>query len=177
MSFNAITLIAALVITAIAAVTDWRRGVIPNWLTLPVATGAPILHGLVSGPWAALASLGGLVVCALVPYLLYRRDAGGGGDVKLFAALGALVGIGIGIEIQLFTFMAAALVSLGRLTWSGRLMRTLANAFFLGLNPILPRRWRREVVPELMTAVRLGAFVFAGTLFAIALRQPPGAWP
>src|SRR5262245_44465294 len=176
MYFDTIAYGTALLITAIAAVTDLRRGVIPNWLTLPAIVLAPVAHGLAHGPWAAAASIGGLFVCALVPYLLYRRDAGGGGDVKLFAALGAVVGLSVGIEIQLFSFIAASLVSLGRLVWRGRLLRTLSNTLFLAVNPILPRRWRREVVPELMTAVRLGAFIFAGTLLSVAMHHPE-MWP
>jgi prepilin peptidase CpaA len=176
MSIDTLTQTAALLITAIAAVTDWRRGVIPNWLTLPIVAVAPIVHWIAGGPWAGAASLGGMLICALVPYMLYRRDAGGGGDVKLFAAIGALVSLSVGIEIQLLTFIGAALVSLGRLAWRGRLLRTLSNTLFLAVNPILPRRWRREVVPELMTAVRLGAFIFAGTVCAVALHHPE-MWP
>jgi prepilin peptidase CpaA len=165
---------AALVIAAIAAVTDFRRGEIPNWLTLPPLVIAPAVHGMLGGPWAALGSVVAIAVCGLVPYWLFRRGAAGGGDVKLFAAIGAVAGLSIGIEAQLLTFVAAALISLGRLAWHGRLVQTLVNALFLGLNPVLPRRWRRPVAGELMTMVRLGGFAFAGTLLALSLRHPWG---
>ncbi|HWM84467.1 MAG TPA: A24 family peptidase [Kofleriaceae bacterium] len=163
---------SALLIAAIAAVTDFRRGEIPNWLTLPPLVVAPIAYGILHGPWAALGAVAAMVVCALVPYMLFRRGAAGGGDVKLFAALGAVAGMSIGIEAQLVTFMAAAVITLGRLAWNGRLLRTLSNAVFLGLNPILPGRWRRPVAPELMSVVRLGGFAFVGTTLALFMRQP-----
>lgn len=162
----------ALLIAAIAAVTDFRTGEIPNWLTLPPLAAAPLAYGLIDGIWAAVASIAAIAVCGLVPYLLFRRGAAGGGDVKLFAAIGAVAGMAVGIEVQLVTFMAAALISLGRLAWNGKLFKTLANSAFLGLNPILPQRWRREVAPELMTMVRLGGFAFVGTFVALYLRHP-----
>lgn len=162
----------ALLMAAIAAVTDFRTGEIPNWLTLPPMAAAPVAYALIDWPWGALHSVAAIIVCGLVPYLLFRKGAAGGGDVKLFAAIGAVAGMQVGIEVQLVTFMAAALISLGRLAWHGKLFKTLANSAFLGLNPILPARWRREVAPELMTVVRLGGFAFVGTFVAIYLRHP-----
>lgn len=162
----------ALLIAAIAAVTDFRTGEIPNWLTLPPLAAAPIAYAIIDWPWGAVQSIAAIAICGLVPYLLFRRGAAGGGDVKLFAAIGAVAGIAVGIEVQLVTFMAAALISLGRLAWHGKLFKTLANSAFLGLNPILPHRWRREVAPELMTMVRLGGFAFVGTFVALYLRHP-----
>ena len=162
----------ALLIAAIAAVTDWRTGEIPNWLTLPPMVVAPIAYGIMQGIWGAVGAIAAIVVSGLVPYLLFRRGAAGGGDVKLFAAIGAIAGMEVGIEVQLVTFMAAALISLGRLAWHGKLFKTLANSAFLGLNPILPQKWRREVAPELMTMVRLGGFAFGGTFVALYLRHP-----
>lgn len=162
----------ALLVTAIAAVTDWRTGHIPNWLTLPVIAVAPLVHGMLSGVEGFLLSAGGIVVCGAVPYLLFRRDAMAGGDVKLFAAIGAIVGLFVGIEAQFFAIVAAALFALGRLAWEGKLLRTLANSVFLGLNPVLPAKWRREITPELMNRIRLGAPIFVGTSIAVLLRSP-----
>ena len=163
---------AVLLISAIAAVTDIRTGSIPNWLTLPPLAAAPVAYLILYGPWGLLGCVVAAVVCGLVPYLLFRRGAAGGGDVKLLAAIGAVAGLDIGVEAQLITFMAAALFSLGRLAWRGKLFHTLYASTFLGLNPILPRRWRREVAPELMTMVRLGGFVLVGTAVALLLRHP-----
>lgn len=162
----------ALLIAAVAAVTDFRRGEIPNWLTLPPLLVAPLVHAIAGGRWAALGSLAGIAACGLAPYLLFRRGAAGGGDVKLFAAIGAVAGVSVGLEAELISLAAAALVSLGRLAWRGRLLQALSSSLFLGINPLLPRRWRRTVSPELMTAVRLGGFAFAGTSLVLALRHP-----
>jgi len=157
---------AAVVIAAVGAITDWRTGHIPNWLTLPPLVIAPIAHGLAFGVRGLLLSVGGLIACGLVPYFLFRRDAMAGGDVKLFAALGAVLGVFGGIEAQFLAFIAGALFALGRLAWRGRLLRTLGNSFYVGLNPILPKKWRREIPVELLESTRLGVAIFVGTVLA-----------
>jgi len=162
----------AVLIAAVAAFTDWRTGHIPNWLTLPAIVIAPIGLGLGYGLQAFLESAGGIVICGLVPYLMFRKGAMAGGDVKLFAAVGALTGVFVGIEAQFLAMIVAAVYALGVLAWRGKLFRTLGNSLFLGLNPILPKKWRREVSPELMNRIRLGAPVFVGTAIAVALRNP-----
>jgi prepilin peptidase CpaA len=159
--------IAMLCVAAVAAVTDWRTGYIPNWLTLPVVVIAPPAYYLGYGSPALIGSLVGLFACAFVPYLLFRKDAIGGGDVKLFAALGAVGGIQLGIEAQLFGLGAAAIFGLAIMAWRGALRRTLMTVFRLATNPIAPKNLRAEVTPDMMTSMRLGVPVFVGTVTAI----------
>ena len=157
--------ILALCVAATAAFNDWRRGEIPNWLTLPVLLLAPASYGLAFGIEYALHSLAAAFLGGLVPYLLFRRGAMGGGDVKLFGALGAVMGFDLllGVEIQLAAFVAALFVTSCSLASKGALTRTLGNAWAVALGPVLPRRWRREPCDELAAPIRLGASVFAAT--------------
>lgn len=169
--------LGALLIVAIAAFTDARKELIPNWLTLPIVVAAPIFWLFVDMPWGGVRSLIGLALCGGILYVLFRMNACAGGDVKLFGAIGALVGgdyggSGLGMEALLFTLITASLYSLVRLAWEGKLLRTLANAFFLPLNPFLPKAWRREIAPELMSKVRLGVPALVGTFIAVVLRYP-----
>lgn len=155
----------ALCIAATAAFCDWRRGEIPNWLTLPVLLLAPVSYGLAFGIEYAAHSLAAAFLGGLVPCLLFLRGAMGGGDVKLFGALGAVMGFDLllGVEIQLAAFVAALLVTSASLACKGALTRTLGNAWAVALGPVLPRRWRREPCDELAAPIRMGAPVFAAT--------------
>lgn len=159
---------AVLGLAGVAAFTDVRAGVIPNWLTLPPLLLAPLAHGLVGGVSAFLASLLGLLVCAVGPLLLYYVDAMAGGDAKLFAAIGAVGGVQLGLEVEFLAVVAAAIYSVGQLGWNGKLLRSLGNAVALAFNPILPRRLRRTVPRELMHRIRLGAAILLGSLIALA---------
>jgi prepilin peptidase CpaA len=104
--------------TAIAAWTDWRSGRIYNALTLPGmligVAGRTWLEGSPGGAdalggWFAV---GGLMVVALAlfPHV-------GGGDVKLMAMLGAMLGLERGLEALLWTCTVAVVQVLAILTW------------------------------------------------------------
>lgn len=169
---------AAVLIAAIAAIIDWRTGEIPNWLTLGPLVLAPLAYGAVAlargGTMAeAASSVGtailGVFVCSLVPLLLYRQNAIGGGDVKLLAALGAILGWRWGIEAEMYSFFAAGLLAPARLAYEGKLFRTLKNSFLLALNPLLPKKKRRPVEPTLLTWFRFGPAIFLGTSVAAYL--------
>jgi prepilin peptidase CpaA len=160
----------ATTIAAVAAVTDWRTGRIPNWLTLPFLLIGPAMHAGARGIEGAALSILGIVACAAVPYLLFRKGAIGGGDVKLFAAAGGLVGAGVGIEAQFLAFIFAAFLALIKLAWDGRLLRTLQNALFVGINPIIPKTWRKHIEPEALTTIRLGVAIFCGMAVAVGQR-------
>ncbi len=155
-----------------AAITDWRTGRIPNWLTLPPLVAAPAAHFLLSGVAGLAHSVLAIIACGLVPYLLFRKNAIGGGDVKLLAALGGVAGIGIGVEGQLFGFVVAAAYAIARLAWERKLWTLLRNAARLLLNTFLPRRMHRHIEPSTLTSVRLGGAILVGTCLAIAARHP-----
>src|SRR5947209_11249935 len=86
-----VPLIAA-AMAGVAAYTDLRSRRIPNWLTLSAAViglGLNLALGGAAGGLTAVLGLG-LGLAMLLPFYLLR--AVGAGDVKLLAALGALLG-------------------------------------------------------------------------------------
>lgn len=170
-------LIAAVAITAIAAIYDWRKGQIPNWVTLgPLGAGllahallGLVSHGMRGAFWSLVGSLLGAIACGLVPALLWWKGAIGGGDLKLLLALGALLGPMLGIEAELYGFVAAALYAPARLAYEGKLLRTLGNTAALAFNPVLPKAKRREIAPEMMTWLRFGPPMFVGMCLTVFL--------
>jgi len=155
----------ALAVATTAALVDWKRGEIPNWLTLPPIVVAPFAYGLAFGMDGALHSVGAVILSGLVPYAMFRCGAMGGGDVKLFGALGAITGFDLlaGIEIQLGAFVAAMILACGVLAWRGVLLKSLGNAFVLALNPAVPPRWRRQACDALRQPIRLGGPILVAT--------------
>ncbi|AKF11655.1 A24 family peptidase [Sandaracinus amylolyticus] len=160
----------AVVMTAVAAFTDWRTGHIPNWLTLPPLFLAPLVHGLMNGAEGFFGSILAVAICGAVPLLMFWRGGMAGGDVKLFAAIAAVCGIEVGLEAEFLAFIVAGIYALGRLAWQGKLLRTLGNSLYMGMNPLLPQRLRKPISPELLHTLRLGGAIFAGTLIAVFSR-------
>lgn len=183
--------VLCVVIAAIGAWTDYRTRQIPNWLTfggigLGVALQALLGHrGIEMAQFGGETAIGGIVhallgavVCGLPLWVLFRKEieredgtmdtVSGGGDVKILAAMGALLGLYYGLELEFLCLAATSVLTLARLAWHGRLLRVLSNALFLALNPILPKKWRRRITAELLHKVRLGVPILLGTvMFAV----------
>lgn len=160
----------AVLMTAIAAYTDWKTGHIPNWLTLPPLAVGPLVNGFTNGAEGLFGSILAVAICGAVPLLMFWRGGMAGGDVKLFAAIAAVCGIEVGLEAEFLAFVVAGIYALGRLAWQGKLLRTLGNSLYMGLNPVLPQRLRKPISPELLHTLRLGGAIFAGTLIAVFSR-------
>ena len=108
----------ALVVVA-SAVTDFATRKIPNIISLGgIVTGLAIhtATGAVDGFGGAARGLGfallGLFTVSIAPFIFWKRGEMGGGDVKLLAAVGALLGPVIGFDVLAFTFAASLLVLL-----------------------------------------------------------------
>lgn len=166
-------LIAALLVTGIAALTDWRTGHIPNWLTYGAIAIAPIAHAVratqngLHGTDALIAgsfSLVGAALCGVVPVLLYRAEAIGAGDIKLLLAVGALLKPFYGVEAEMYSFFAAGLFAPARLAYEGRLFATLRNTVMVAVNPFLPKDKKRKIDPTMLTWFRFAPSIFLGTL-------------
>jgi prepilin peptidase CpaA len=166
-------LVAAVLVAGIAAWTDFRTGHIPNAITFGAFGVAPFAHvlsvlvqhgtktdALIAGSYAIV---GGLV-CLVLPALLYRLNAIGGGDLKLFVALGALLQPLIGGEAEMWSFLAAGVLAPFMLAYQGKLFQTVKNAAMLAVNPFLAKEKRREVSPEQMSWFRMGPAIFLATL-------------
>jgi prepilin peptidase CpaA len=167
MSHTTVTYAAMLLIALIASASDLRTGLIPNWLTFPTLIVAPLMGAAFDGTRGLVGSLLGIVICGLVPLVFHRLGAMGGGDVKLFAALGALGGPGLGLEIELLALSCAFFWGLAVLTFRGDLLRSLATSGRLAVNVFVPENRRRPIAPEQLTSLRIGAAIFAGTLLAV----------
>lgn len=126
---------AALLVAALAAACDlrWRR--IPNWVTAPALVAglglSYLAHREASACAAASAGL-------LVGVGLWRLGAWGGGDAKLVAAFGALLGWRLWLWSLEFALLAAGLIAVTQLARRRRLA---------GLNAVmaaLVQHWRRH---------------------------------
>ncbi|MCP4944976.1 MAG: hypothetical protein GY924_23745, partial [Planctomycetaceae bacterium] len=95
------TFLIALLLLLFATVCDFRTREIPNWISIAIALVAVIAA---SAGWLGLSfplMVAGGILGFLIGYSLFRFARLGGGDAKLIAALGWLVGP-VGLLIVLF---------------------------------------------------------------------------
>jgi len=174
--------VVLLALVLAAAVFDMRYRRIPNWLTAGGAGLGLSLNAFLSRSpspphWVLLkASLIGFGVAFGIYFVLYALRAMGGGDVKLMAAVGAVVGwpnwFGIFLVTSILGAIMAILLSLIR----GRLAKTLFNVGFIlsemksGRPAYLGKEELDVRSPKAMSLPH-GAVIAIGTLFNLALAR------
>jgi len=119
----------ATVAASLAAVVDLRHRRIPNWLTASVLIAGIALNiwrgGMAGGALALAGALLGLAI--LLPF--YAIRAMGAGDVKLLAALGAVLGPQMLVSVAVYAALAGGVISMLMLAHDGRLWFVLRQIF------------------------------------------------
>lgn len=131
MTVTIMTEIAVAAVAAVACATDirWRR--IPNWLTFSGVAAGSALHAVMGGLAGARLSFEGMLLGFGAYLLLYCLRAMGAGDVKLMAAVGAIVGPAGWVGIFVATSLAGGVLALLAILFKGRLRQTFWNIFFI----------------------------------------------
>ena len=170
-SADTVCLCVMLTMVSVAAITDWRTGLIPN---------AVVSYGALLGVLAQLAfyaldhvsatQLGlrvglGILLGAALPLVLYAYGALGGGDVKLFAAIGLCVGPEQVVLILLWSHVIAlGLVPL-QLGLTGKLLACARTSLQLVRNLFLPRALRTPIPRAQLTSLRFAPAIWAAAIW------------
>ena len=72
----------------------------------------------------------------------------------------------LGVEVELYAFVALAIVAPGKLAYDGKLGAVLGNTLAIAKNPFLPKERRRNVPAEMLTPVIFGPAAFVGACLA-----------
>jgi prepilin peptidase CpaA len=122
----------AVLLCGTAAWCDLRYRRIPNAITLPAVVVALCLHGAThSGP-GLLLSLAGMVAAAAFVLPGYALGFTGAGDVKLLAAVGALLAFPAAIFVALLSLILGGLLSIAISLWRRNLSGLFLNTFGMG---------------------------------------------
>ncbi|MEZ5401705.1 MAG: A24 family peptidase [Bryobacteraceae bacterium] len=116
-----------IVLCVVAAVWDWQWRRIPNWLTLPVAAVGFAAQGVLFGATGLKAAAAGFGLACLITIPLFALRALGGGDVKLMAASGVLLGATHFGVLFVINAIAGGVVAAAYALAKGRLGATLRN--------------------------------------------------
>lgn len=131
-----------------AAVTDLRERRIPNWLVVLGTLAGLLVNTIFFGSAGALASGQGIGLALLLSVPMFALRAMGGGDVKLMAAIGALVGPQHWLTIFVLSCMLRATAALVLISLRGSSHQVFVNiGYILGelLRFRLPYRGRPEL--------------------------------
>lgn len=157
-----VVLLTVVLVTAMC--TDLRSSRIPNWLTFPAMGVALLAHAWLAGFPGALFSLAGLGAGLGLFFILYVTGSIGAGDVKLMAAVGAMVGPYGALLSGLLAIVVGGVYALGAMcyqwgfaTTGRKLVYATHGAFLIG-----GKAWTQELA--LPFRLRYGLAVAGGTL-------------
>jgi len=121
-----------LVMLLAAALFDVMYRRIPNWLTVSGVVLGLVMNAIIGAPRGGIVfALSGFLVGFAVYAVLYALRAMGAGDVKLMAAIGALVGWKSWFGIFLLTAIIGGAMALILVISRGRLKKTVFNVGFI----------------------------------------------
>jgi prepilin peptidase CpaA len=100
------------VLTALAFVIDIRHSIIPNWLTITAVSLGLTYHVYRDGVEGLVFSTSGFLIGLVLLFILHLFGAIGAGDVKLFAAYGAVAGMEFVMQSIIYTLIYACLIGI-----------------------------------------------------------------
>ena len=157
-----VVLLTVVLVTAIGA--DLRSSRIPNWLTFPAMGFALVTHAWLGGLQGAIFSLAGLGAGLGLFLLIHLSGSIGAGDVKLMAAVGAIMGPYGALLSGLLAIMVGGLYALGAMCYqwgfdtTGRKLASAAQGALRTGGKV----WAQEL--QLPFRLRYGLAVAGGTL-------------
>lgn len=143
-----------------AAWWDWHERRIPNWLCL-----IGLLAGFLVNDW--LFAFKGLALALAIHLPLFALRATGGGDVKLMAALGALLGVDDWLRLFILSALLGGVVAIGFVLSRGVARETFRRIGFV-LSSLVRGRAPYKAKPELDVTSGLGRTLPRGVVVAMA---------
>ncbi|WP_181708504.1 prepilin peptidase [Chthonobacter rhizosphaerae] len=155
-----------------AAVVDHRHGVIPNRLTYSVLLAGLALAAATGGIAGLGSATAGLLAAAAVFVVAFAAGSCGGGDVKLMAALGTVVGFPVAVDLTLAALMAGGVLAVAAmlrrldLAW---LVRSVS--LFVLLMPAGLKTAASSMAPAERRTIRFGVAAAAGLVWILLLPE------
>jgi prepilin peptidase CpaA len=142
----------AILVGLAASIDDLARRHIANWIPAAALAGG-FGWQMGQGGWqGALTALGGTIAGFAVFLVFYLLGGMGGGDVKLMAGFGALLGAGRLLEAALWTAGVGGILAVGAIAWKS--LRGL-----LGSKPADMAAVEREASIPYAPAIALGVWL------------------
>ena len=134
------TLLTAIIFIPLAIAIiymDVRYRRIPNKLVLLILIGGLALNTIFDGPHGLLISLGGFGLAFALMFFFHLFGTMGAGDVKLFAAIGAVNGLSLVLPTLLVVALTGGVLAVCKMIQARRVAATMFGVFqfFYGLLP------------------------------------------
>ena len=152
---------------------DLRYRRIPNPFVLATLISG-ITFNIALGGWnGASNSIGGLALAFILMFTLHVFGAMGAGDVKLFAAIGSMIGAELVFPTFVVVLLTGGLIALVSILRSGMFRTTMGNVLQILMGLLPGRQMPRFNVPaDRRLTIPYGAAITIGAIIATAVFHP-----
>jgi prepilin peptidase CpaA len=171
MSGSLIIITAFLVpLALIISYYDVRYRRIPNPFVLATLAVGIFTNAIIGGLSGALMSLGGCALAFFLMFILHVFGAMGAGDVKLFAAIGSVMGASLVLPTFFVVVLTGGLLALVSMLRAGAVRQTMHNVVLL-LAGLMPgwKMPRFSIPADRRYTIPYGVAITFGSLISLAL--------
>src|SRR6267143_6413749 len=170
MTETLVHIVLLLPLAVIIAYYDVRYRRIPNAFVLATLVGGVVINAIFAGFPGIAASLGGCALGFVLMFLLHVFGAMGAGDVKLFAAIGAVTGASLVLPTFVIVVLTGGILAFVSILRTGAFRTTMHRVLqiFVGLLPGWPMP-RFAVPADRRHALGNGVAITFGSIISMVI--------
>ena len=170
MSQTLVYIILLIPLAVVIAYYDVRYRRIPNAFVLAAFSGGVLMNAILGGLQGVYSSIAGCLLAFFLMFMFHIFGAMGAGDVKLFAAIGAVTGLHLVIPTFIVVVLTGGLLAVVSIIRAGILVTTMQRVLqiFAGMLP----GWQmpKFTVPlDRKHTIPYGVAITMGSIISIAI--------
>ena len=170
MSQTLVYIVLLIPLAVVIAYYDVRYRRIPNAFVLAAFSGGVLMNAILGGLQGVYSSITGCALAFFLMFMLHIFGAMGAGDVKLFAAIGAVTGAQLVVPTFIVVVLTGGLLAVVSIIRAGILMTTMQRVLqiFVGMLP----GWQmpKFTVPlDRKHTIPYGVAITMGSIISIAI--------
>jgi prepilin peptidase CpaA len=149
---------------------DVRYRRIPNAFVLATLVSGLVINTIFGGLQGAMASLGGCIFAFALMFVLHIFGAMGAGDVKLFAAIGSVMGSQLVLPTFFVVILTGGLLAVGLMLRTGAVRGTMERVLQILVGLLPGWQMPRFAVPtDRRLTIPYGVAITFGSLISLAI--------
>ena len=173
MSQTLVYIVLLIPLAVVIAYYDVRYRRIPNAFVLAAFSGGVLMNAILGGLQGVYSSIAGCALAFFLMFMFHIFGAMGAGDVKLFAAIGAVTGLHLVVPTFIVVVLTGGLLAVVSIIRAGILMTTMHRVLqiFAGMLP----GWQmpKFTVPlDRKHTIPYGVAITMGSIISIAIFRP-----
>ena len=170
MSETVVTIALLLPLAVVITYHDVRYRRIPNAFVLAALVGGIAMNGIFGGVSGLIGSIGGCVMAFGLMFMLHMFGAMGAGDVKLFAAIGAVTGAHLVLPTFIVVVLTGGVLALISIIRAGVLVSTMHRVLQILVGMLPGWEMPRFAVPTDRThTIPYGVAITIGSIISTAV--------